>query len=85
MSCARSTSSRSAWRTRTSWNGGMSTRMVNGTIPPPFDGIAFTPLALSSVAICGPSSVPAAWIWPVCSASASDTVLAKSRISRVSA
>src|SRR5258706_26249 len=34
MSCCRSTSSRSAWRTLTSLKGGTSTRMVNGVIAP---------------------------------------------------
>ncbi len=57
-----------------------------GTIPPPaFEATAFTPLLLASVAIWGPSRVPAPWTIPVVSAFARKTVSVKSMIVKVSA
>jgi hypothetical protein len=57
-----------------------ATRLV-----PAGEATGVMPLVLASAAICGPSSVPAAWTWPVISASCRDTVSAKSMIVRVSA
>jgi hypothetical protein len=58
---------------------------VNGTIVAPGEATVVIPLLVARVAICGASRVPAAWICPVISASASDTVSGKSVISRVAA
>jgi hypothetical protein len=54
-------------------------------IPPVLEGSAVTPGVLSSWATCGPSSVPAAWTWPVISAVTRVTVLGESLIVSVSA
>jgi hypothetical protein len=78
ISCGRSTSSRIACRTRTSVKGAWSTRMVNGTMDPALETSTVTPGAVSRVGTWGGSRVPAAWTWPVISASASETVLGKS-------
>ena len=84
MSCGRSTSSRSAWRTLTSLNGGWSTRIVNGVIAPVCEATVFTPLTVPSAASSGPSNAPAASITPVVRASCREVLSGKSMTVTVS-
>jgi len=58
--------------------------MVSGTIEPSVELTVRTQLVLASVAICGPSSVPAASIAPVIRASWSEMLSTKSTTVSVS-